>query len=200
MAESIPPGTEVGTKKVIVALLIGGTLILIAAGVVLYLRQSGQPTKQVEPTKQTEVAGAPAPLVAPVDRRLLSRHKDAGVNVAMEAKKANQPKTGRRSGAPGPLGTINTKEVERFMNARFGQVKACYERRLKNNPLLEGKLDLQIGISSRGRVTSINVAENTLRDSEMVGCIKRTIRNWKFPKPDGGRVVVAKTFNFKKKK
>ena len=35
--------------------------------------------------------------------------------------------------------------------------------------------------------------------AEMLACVKTTIRAWEFPKPEGGKVIIAKTFNFKKK-
>ena len=96
------------------------------------------------------------------------------------------------------MGTINPRRVSRFMNSRFGQVKACYERRLKKNATLRGKLDLNIAVSSKGRVTDVAVNRDTVRDSRMLKCVDGTIRKWKFPKPKGGRVIIGKTFNFQK--
>ena len=85
------------------------------------------------------------------------------------------------------------------VHVRFGQVRACYERRLKVDSTLEGTLDLNISIASSGKVTAVTVNRNTVRDAEMLSCVRRTIRGWDFPKPEWGRVVIAKTFRFKKK-
>ncbi len=96
-----------------------------------------------------------------------------------------------------PMGTIDPRKVNRFIDSRFGQVKACYERRLKNNPTLQGRLDLDISISSKGKVTDVYVNSDTVRDSRMHRCVNKTIRGWQFPKPKGGRVTVGKTFKSK---
>jgi hypothetical protein len=97
------------------------------------------------------------------------------------------------------MGTIDVKAVDRYINTRFGQVRQCYERRLKINPLLEGKVDLKIGINTKGKASSISVNKDTVRDPQMITCIKGVIRSWQLPKPEGGKVIVAKQFKFKKK-
>ena len=67
------------------------------------------------------------------------------------------------------------------------------------NTLLEGKVDVNININERGRVNWITVNRDTVKDGEMLDCVKKTVRSWQFPEPEGGSVVVAKTFTFKKK-
>jgi len=194
-----------GGNKGIVALLIGGFAILAAAGVVYFVKHREDAAPKTEPPPKIEQAvPTPAPLVVAQKTLPVGEPDDAGSDILTEKTDGvpDDHKTGKRRGGGGvsePTGTIDPKAVDQFMNARFGQVKTCYERRLKMNPLLEGKLDLNIGISTKGKVTSITVNGDTLRDSELASCVKRTIRGWTFPKPEGGRVIVAKTFNFKKK-
>jgi hypothetical protein len=61
-----------------------------------------------------------------------------------------------------------------------GQVKACYELRLKSNPTLEGRVGLLWYITG-GRVTKVDIVENTTRDDELAGCIAAKVRTWRFP-------------------
>ncbi len=61
-----------------------------------------------------------------------------------------------------------------------GQVKACYEQRLKSNPSLGGRVELLWYITG-GRVTSVEILGNTTDDSELASCIARKVRTWRFP-------------------
>lgn len=61
-----------------------------------------------------------------------------------------------------------------------GQVKACYEQRLKSNPALNGRVELLWYITG-GRVTSVEVLGNSTDDSELASCIARKVRTWRFP-------------------
>jgi hypothetical protein len=188
MRFSEPPTTPSGSNKAVIILLIAGMLVLAAAGAVLYMRRSAPPPK-ARPVPEALVA--PAPLVIATPVKPLYRVADAG-----PAEK--KPKK-RRARRPERIGTIDTTAVNKFMNGRFEQVRNCYERRLKSNSFLEGKLDLNIEISLTGKVTNIGVNRDTVKDREMLKCVKQTIRKWPFPQPQGGPVVIAKTFNFKKK-
>ncbi|MDJ0765057.1 MAG: AgmX/PglI C-terminal domain-containing protein [Myxococcota bacterium] len=184
--------------KGVILLLIGGVVILAVAGIVIFKRPSSPPPPP--PEERPEVAkeaSFPAPLVISQPTRPIAIPvvPDAGTAASQEEEKPKK-RSARRSEK---LGTIDTQEVNRFMNARFAQVKTCYERRLKTNSFLEGKLDLNIQVMSSGKVTGVSVNDDTVRDAEMLACVKQVIRAWQFPKPEGGRVVIAKTFTFKKK-
>jgi len=108
-------------------------------------------------------------------------------------------KRGGGGGGGGKQGTMDAAETNRFINANFSQVRVCYERRLKVNPLLEGSLDLKIRLTPKGSVGSVSVNSDTVRDGEMLECVLRTIRGWKFPAPEDGWVVFDKSFRFQKK-
>jgi TonB family protein len=109
------------------------------------------------------------------------------------------PLPGKRPSTPAATGTIDPKALETFLNARFPLVRACYERRLKVDPLLEGTVDLRITLSTSGRVAHIGVNRDTLKDAPMLDCVKATIRSWKFPPPTRGRVVFDKPFEFRRR-
>jgi hypothetical protein len=46
----------------------------------------------------------------------------------------------------------------------------------------------------QGRVTTVRVAQSTLNNERVEGCMTRQIKRWQFPTPDGGSVDV--TFPF----
>jgi len=153
--------------------------------------------RQPPPKPQEPVAQAPLVIAQPT-RPIVVKDTDSE-QPEVSAEQDPQPKKGAAGRYAGRSGTIDAGQVNRFINARFAQVKSCYERRLKNNPLLEGKLDLNINISTKGKVRAITVNRDTVGDSEMLKCVRQTINRWSFPKPTGGSVVIGKTFNFKKK-
>jgi hypothetical protein len=193
--QSLPPKRSGGNKTVLL-LLVGGVLIL---GIAAYVYVSRQPDAEPGPAEPVvePTYNVPRPLVVEPSRPIVDRAPDAGAAVLLAGEEA--PKKAPKGGYQEKLGTIDPAAVNGFVNAHFEQVRNCYERRLKINPLLEGSLDLNISIASTGKVTGIGVNSDTVRDGEMLECVRRTIRGWTFPKPEGGRAVVAKSFKFKKK-
>jgi outer membrane biosynthesis protein TonB len=181
------PNRSGGGKRALI-IVIAGVVVLAAAGLILVNRrtESPNPTVRENQTVRERVA-APPPVITEPARPLNGSTADD-----------KSPETDRKAKQQ-PLGSIDPGVVNRFINARFAQVKACYERRLKTDSSLEGKLDLNISISPTGRVTSVTVNRDTVKDSKMRSCVRQTIRKWDFPKPIGGGVIVAKTFHFKKK-
>ncbi|MDD5309295.1 MAG: AgmX/PglI C-terminal domain-containing protein [Deltaproteobacteria bacterium] len=193
MVESLPPQAPKHGSRGTLLFLMAGILVLGAAIVFVTQRDAKRapPSPVSKPEQKFET---PTPLVMSQPTRPIAANPDAGVATAprIVSKGPGGPPMER-------MGTIDAKAVETFINGRFSVLRACYENRLKVNPLLQGKLDLSIGVSSQGRVTSVSAEEDHLRDPIMLQCVKSTIRGWAFPKPEGGRVVIGKTFNFKPK-
>ena len=84
------------------------------------------------------------------------------------------------------------------VEAGFGAMKACYDRGLKRNPKLGGKLSVRITVNGSGGVGGVAVQDNTLGDPEVVSCMTATIRGWRFPGAQGGKsAAVEPTWVFK---
>jgi TonB family protein len=96
-------------------------------------------------------------------------------------------------------GTMNPEELAGFVNSKFASVRACYERRLKVNSALQGIVDLRITVLPSGKVAGVYVNSDSVGDSQMLKCVKSTVKKWRFPKPEGGKIIFDKPFNFKKK-
>ena len=84
-----------------------------------------------------------------------------------------------------------------MVRANQAAIKYCFELALQRQPNLKGAVNVQWRISLQGRVTSTRVTKTTLRNSKVEGCMARQIKRWKFPKPDGGEVVVTYPFLFR---
>ncbi|MBL9038950.1 MAG: AgmX/PglI C-terminal domain-containing protein [Archangium sp.] len=96
---------------------------------------------------------------------------------------------------------VESAEIDRgklaaYLRARMSAIQGCYEKELKRNPSLKGKVVVRFTITPQGRASDIEIEENTLGNDAVPSCIKTVIRGWVFPfKPDG-EATVAYPFVF----
>jgi outer membrane biosynthesis protein TonB len=98
--------------------------------------------------------------------------------------------------APAVDGDLDPNMVAKEVRTRLGAIKACYERALKRNPNLSGKVVIHWTITQAGTVSGVDVEQDTLGDAEVASCIKSLIARWRFPAPSGGSVDVSFPFVF----
>jgi TonB family protein len=79
--------------------------------------------------------------------------------------------------------------LRRFIQQRAIQIQACYERRLKHNPTLHGKLTLRINVDEDGRVSQVSQLVDTLEDPKVGRCAQHVIERWHFPPGRAAQVV-----------
>lgn len=100
----------------------------------------------------------------------------------------------RRIEAKGQLGRA---EILKVINANFGQVQSCYERTLILQPDLRGKISIEWTIGRDGRVSKVRQKFATMKSPAVSKCLLKKIRQWRFPKPRGGIVIVSYPFVFR---
>ena len=98
--------------------------------------------------------------------------------------------------APAVDGELDPAMVAKEVRTRLGAIKACYERALKRNPNLSGKVVIHWTITQAGTVSGVDVEQDTLGDAEVASCIKSLVARWRFPAPSGGSVEVSFPFVF----
>jgi TonB family protein len=97
----------------------------------------------------------------------------------------------------GGSGEFDASIVVQMIKTRIGAIRACYERELKRNPSLAGKVTIQFTIEERGNVSGVKVAENTTGDTAVGQCVANAIQRFRFnPGPEGGSVTFAYPFVF----
>jgi TonB family protein len=101
-----------------------------------------------------------------------------------------------RSEAPAVDGELDPSLVSKEVRTRIGAIKACYERALKRNPNLSGKVKIRWTITQAGTVSGVEIDEDSMGDSEVTSCIKSLVSRWRFPAPSGGSVEVVYPFVF----
>jgi outer membrane biosynthesis protein TonB len=91
---------------------------------------------------------------------------------------------------------VDRDALARYVKARLKAIQNCYEKELKRNPSLKGKVVVRFSIMPTGRTGGIEIEENTLGNEAVGSCIRTVIRSWVFPfKPDD-EVPVAYPFVF----
>lgn len=76
---------------------------------------------------------------------------------------------------------IDEKELTRWLQSRKPAIQSCYERQLKRNPTLKGKLEIAFTITPRGRIGSVGFDQDTLHSDAVEQCISGMMRAWVLP-------------------
>jgi hypothetical protein len=119
-----------------------------------------------------------------------------GVVGAMEANKKKTTRVIRK----GPSytncrGKVDAKKVKKVFNRYSSFMKKCYERALKKNPGLEGKVKLSVTVGKDGKVKKTKVG-GSLREPTVAKCMQMEAQKMSFPNPEGGCVLVNKSYTF----
>lgn len=154
---------------------------------------------------------------ATIDRNLLtSQHstRSAGVNVAAlsrdtggvalsgrEVTKVDAPK-----GATGEGGTRERKladprsrsieEIRRVFDTNKGAIFAIYNRALRQDPSLMGKVVLELVIDPNGRVVDVSVVSSELADDGVIAKIINRVRLFDFGKRDVRTTTISYPVHF----
>ncbi len=90
-------------------------------------------------------------------------------------------------------GGLSRAVIRGVIQEHVDEVRGCYEVALSTEPELTGRVIVSFIIISPGVVRSAAVAESTLPLSPLTSavhdCIVEAVRTWRFPEPEGGRVV-----------
>ena len=82
------------------------------------------------------------------------------------------------------------------LSGAAGSVRGCYERALRQNQMLQGKLVVAVKIGSHGQACGANLASDTLGDPAVATCVLQKFRSGTFPAPIGGCVDVNVPISF----
>ncbi len=106
----------------------------------------------------------------------------------------------RRRAGPICRGALDATAIKRVIDGQpRQQVRACYERGLKQDNELEGSVNLLLTIGKGGNVTNV-ATRGTLNDSAVLRCMRNVARKWTFPRPEGGCVQTSIPFTLTPKR
>jgi hypothetical protein len=72
----------------------------------------------------------------------------------------------------------------------MGAIKSCYERALRKNSGLAGRIELAIDVNMAGKVTNVDAREDTLPDPSVFECIRARVLGWRFPPARGSVATI----------
>lgn len=79
---------------------------------------------------------------------------------------------------------------------RAGVMRACYERELRLQPGLQGKVTLKWKIDLDGAVEKATTVDSSMGSRAVDDCLVKTVCGMRFAKPDGGSCIVQWPFVF----
>jgi predicted Zn finger-like uncharacterized protein len=80
---------------------------------------------------------------------------------------------------------LSEKAIQATINARKRSVQICYQRVLKAQDSLRGKLEITVRVEPSGRVSKSVVQTPKFRGSRIGRCIADKIKEWRFPAFEG---------------
>jgi TonB family protein len=75
-------------------------------------------------------------------------------------------------------GTRDQEAVSAVVQSHNAAVQFCYQRILKRNPNLKGKIVVRFTITPQGSVSQVTVLSSTLNNSSVENCIASRIKRW----------------------
>lgn len=123
----------------------------------------------------------------------LTGHDTTAVNSGIASAPANSRVT--RTGASGK-GARGSEEIELIFDRNKGAIYALYNRALRDNPQLMGKLVLELTISPAGDITECRVVSSELGDAELEKRIVARVKLFKFEARDVETITARKTIEF----
>lgn len=191
------PPTKGGSGGYIAAAVI---MLLLIGGLVIWKLKSSDDTEIVDmiptaPPKATEAPSMDEPAPPPPPEEEVAAPKPVET-----AEKKVSSTGGGMTGCSGTCGGTLSAQGQSALSAKGGQARGCYNRALRNNATLEGKMTVAVRISPSGNVCSANVRNDSLNDPAVSTCVAQMFRAGKFPAPSGGCVDVEVPLNFVSKK
>lgn len=170
-------------------------MLLLGGGLVGYKLMSGKdpaptpPVPSAPTTTVTRPSLVDAPPPPPTDE------VPSAAPSASTAKTAIPTGGGCAASCSGTASGALSGEVQ----GRAGRARGCYERALRNNSTLQGKMSVNITVDSSGNVCAASTSGDTVGSPEVSSCVLGMFRGQKLPAPTGGCVQMRIPLNFQPK-
>ena len=148
------------------------------------------------PASGVQIGGAAGGLSTSGINSILRKEGQAGAlggksDRAIAGKATAQPRLLKQTG-----GALSKDEIQKVINQHIGEIQYCYEKQLRTQPGLAGRVVFEWTVGLSGKVTVVKIAQWTLASSEATSCMMSKLETWKFPSPRGGAVSITFPFVF----
>jgi hypothetical protein len=103
-----------------------------------------------------------------------------GVTTANPETKPASPVEKRPSTNVRLLLDSSNQKLEKVLRRYLGQVKYCYDSRLKTEPKLEGRITFSVSIV-KGKLVAVTNTANQTKDKALAVCVRKKMLRWKVP-------------------
>jgi protein TonB len=114
--------------------------------------------------------------------------------LAEAGKKSGQAAAGNSNGTGGSA--RSEEEIRKIMEQHKGAIYSIYNRALRQNAALQGKMVVKIVIDPNGRVVEATLVSSELRDPDLESKILSRIKLISFPASNVVRTTINQTFDF----
>ncbi|MBW2455897.1 MAG: AgmX/PglI C-terminal domain-containing protein [Deltaproteobacteria bacterium] len=87
-------------------------------------------------------------------------------------------------------GRLPPERVQQVMRQNHGRFRLCYQRGLRTNPALQGRIVARFVIGRDGTVSGAT-AQGDLPDPQVKACVASAVSTLQFPRPAGGVVAIT---------
>lgn len=165
-------------------------------------KSDGDESPPTEPEPAPVVTDEPEPEVDPLEEARLDAMEKARAlflpisdqaqfvasDIEAAGHKAAAPVRKPRVKEPETGEIKNMAQFRTILSQNQGAMQNCYERALRRNPSLQGRVSLNLLISSTGKVSEAKAQGAGLRDPAVMECMETHARTMQFPRPEGGAV------------
>ena len=88
-------------------------------------------------------------------------------------------------------GTLSKEALQSTVRRHLPEIKFCFDKELKQNPDVTGRVYIHFTISATGEVTRSDVQSSTVDNSAVEQCLASAVRRWPFPRPAGDAPVTV---------
>lgn len=175
--------------------------MLLLIGGLIYWKTSSDKQEPVAATTVSVAPTAPPPPTLeepPPPPPPVAEPEDAGAPGVKGTKKVASTTTS----VGGCGGECNGTEAPSFRAQLAGVARrahGCYERALRNNDMLEGRMTVSLRVGTSGQVCSANVSSNQTGDPALSNCVTQIFRSAQFSAPQKACVEAQVPLNFVKK-
>lgn len=86
---------------------------------------------------------------------------------------------------PDRAGGLTPNDIKQVIAARKGAVQSCFERSLRAQEDLGGKIEFRVTVQPSGKVSKATVDTTAFSGSKLGNCVAKKIKTWRFPRFTG---------------
>ena len=115
---------------------------------------------------------------ADIRKLIADRQQVASANVSRQKTYEKQRQTTVKQKEPQLVGHRNPDDISAIVSKHNAAIQACYQRELRRNPDLKGKIVVRFTIAASGAVTHVELVSSTLNNGRVERCVLSRIRRW----------------------